>query len=371
MCGSGRDGHEMSGILFNWSSSNTSILSVSGSEFTPRSAGNAVIIAENNTVSGTVNITVLPEPITPNLPEVEVEKQDDGSTTIDTAGKSGIEVKDDDKKIIISDANASVIIQYDDMTNTGGVVTGNISGITANYNPMDVVPDVGAADLAGVQLTVTITLENVITQLPTFIPAVNLTDKEKITAGTTVVGIMLQADSSQSFNQNVSSVTLTFTNISKAWVNSCGGTQNVKILHLAADGSIRYLSGEAWTLVNGQYQLTVTSPYGFSSYSLVGTTPIPDNGGADDGAELLASVGAGLTPTASATPSVKPTEPVTGTPTAAVTATATPTASATPTTPAVPTGTASPRPSATGAPVPLLGGILGLAAGGLLLSRRK
>ncbi len=372
-----QNGNEMSGILLDWSSSNPSILSVSGSAITANNAGNVVLTAVNGSVSANVNLTVLPAPVKPDLPEVDAEKNDDGSTTIDTTGKPGIEIKDADEEIIISDTNASVIVQYDDMTNVGGIVTGNISGITAVYQQMTAIPDIEAAGLANanVGLIIEITLKNVTTQLPAFLPAINLTDKEKIKENNNAVGIMLQARTPESFKTNVSSVTLTFDNVSKAWTDTYGGTQNIRVLHLADSGIISYLTGGTWAgPVNGAYTLKIDSPYGFSSYSLVGIpqTPVPptpevqDNGGTDDGAELLASVGAG--PTSSAAPTVKPTGSVTVTPTAALTAS--PTGTAIPTT-AVPTETATSRPSTTEAPVPLLGGLLGLAAGGLLLYQRR
>ncbi len=372
-----QNGNEMSGILLDWSSSNPSILSVSGSSITANNAGNVVLTAVNGSVSANVNLTVLPAPVKPDLPEVDAEKNDDGSTTIDTTGKPGIEIKDADEEIIISDTNASVIVQYDDMTNVGGIVTGNISGITAVYQQMTAIPDIEAAGLANanVGLIIEITLKNVTTQLPAFLPAINLTDKEKIKENNNAVGIMLQARTPESFTTNVSSVTLTFDNVSKAWTDTYGGTQNIRVLHLADSGIISYLTGGTWAgPVNGAYTLKIDSPYGFSSYSLVGIpqTPVPptpevqDNGGTDDGAELLASVGAG--PTSSAAPTVKPTGSVTVTPTAALTAS--PTGTAIPTT-AVPTETATSRPSTTEAPVPLLGGLLGLAAGGLLLYQRR
>ena len=104
-----------------------------------------------------------------------------------------------------------------------------------------------------------------------------------------------------------------------------------------------------------------------SSYVPPAPVPVVDNGGADDGLELLAQAGVNKpTPTATpVTPTVSPTVPVQTTVPAA-TATPAPTGTV-----PTPTQTATPQPSKTQAPLPVAGLLLGMGAAALLLRRSR
>ena len=106
----------------------------------------------------------------------------------------------------------------------------------------------------------------------------------------------------------------------------------------------------------------------FSPFAVTAADPVTvstDNGGADDGAELLASVGAGTKPTVTAQPTTAPTTTETTKPTGDATTVPVTTA---PTTPAATTAAATA--TATQAPAPIAGILAGLFGAAVLLRRK-
>ena len=376
---------ELSSETVNWVSSNSSLVSVTGTQFTAVNAGNVVLTATcvnttlNVTVSSNVTITVLPAALKPSLPldsgDINVEN---GTTTVSNTSKAGIEVNEDDKQLNITDSTNNVVLtvrftdmEYDSANQT---VSGNLSMVTAVYPEIDAVPDANNTNLTGSNVRVSMNLQEIVTDLPQFLAAIDQQVQSQIEnaapAGMTYdVGLMLQATAPAGFNEKLSpgsSVTLIF-ELPRDWVDHYGADK-ILVKHIG-----NTVDDVSRTLVldqqRGVYILTIRSPYGFSSYAVIGVSgeaPVPpapsysgDNGGADDGAELLASVGASATTKPTTAPTTKPvTEPT-------IPATVVPT-SGDGTVPPVPTGSgATPTtvpPTTTQGPVPLFGILAGLGA---------
>ncbi len=376
---------ELSSETVSWVSSNSSLVSVTGTQFTAVSAGNVVLTATcvnttlNVTVSSNVTITVLPAALKPVLPldsgDINVNN---GTTTVSNTEKAGIEVNEIDKQLNITDGTTNVVLtvtfadmDYDRVNQT---VSGNLSVVTAAYPAIEAFPNVNYTNLDGSKVRVSMNLQEIVTDLPTFLAAIDQQVQSQIEnaapAGMTYdVGLMLQADAPAGFNEKLSpgsSVTLIF-ELPKDWVDHYG-RDKILVKHIG-----NTVDDVSRTLVldqqRGVYILTIHSPYGFSNYAVVGVSgeaPVPpapsysgDNGGADDGAELLASVGASATAKPTTAPTTKPvTEPT-------VPATVIPTSGDGTITP-VPTGSgATPTtapPATTQGPVPLFGILAGLGA---------
>ena len=144
------------------------------------------------------------------------------------------------------------------------------------------------------------------------------------------------------------------------------------------DGNLELLQITYRGVSGGMHQYDVTTP-GYSDIIIaeetspvVPPTPVPvvsDNGGADDGLELLAQAGVNK-PTPTATPTA-------GTPTVSPTVSTKPTAPTTTASPAptgtVPVGTetTTPQPTSTQAPIPVAGLLLGMGAAALILRRNR
>ena len=373
-------GAEMPDAVVVWNSSNNKVFSVDGTKFTATGAGNVEIIAECGNATAKIPVVVLPDPVKPKIPEV-VTTGSDGTTVIDKSN-SNVTVKTEEKKVEIKDpvSNVSLEVSYDDdMETTGNNVSGTVANVVAKYPPMPIVSDPTTTELgSGLTLDVKIDLgTNVETKLPTFKAEINPDVKQqienlKIDGKQYTVGLMLQSEGvAEGFNEKVGKVTLTFDKISNEWLAKFGG--NLAIVHTADDGTVQVLT--SYTTVPNEdgktSKLTVESDLGFSAYALAGytvtsdpVTPAADNGGADDGAALLASVGAGAKPTVTAQPTTAPTVVV---PTSTVTVQ--PTGSQQTAVPTTAATTAAATTAATQAPAPVFGLLLGLLGAAVLLRR--
>ena len=364
-------GAEMPGASVVWTSSNDKAFTVNGTEFTAKAAGNVEIIATSGNATAKIPVVVLPKPVKPEVPPV-VETGSDGQTVIDSSDNN---VTVTDKKVEIKGSNVNLTVVYDNLTETAGKITGTIANVTATYPEMPIVSD--TTELGGA-LTLDVKIDlgtNVETTLPTFNATINPATKQqieklKIDGKQYTVGLMLQSEAvAEGFNEKVGKVTLTFNGISNNWLAQFNG--NLAIVHTADDGTVQVLTKfDITDNGDGTSKLTVESDLGFSAYALAGYTVTPDpgtsvsdNGGADDGAELLASVGAGAKPTVTAQPTTAPTT------VAPTQATVKPTGSQQTVAPTTAATTAAATATPTQAPAPVFGLLLGLLGAAVLLRR--
>ncbi len=364
-------GAEMPGASVVWTSSNDKAFTVNGAEFTAKAAGNVEIIATSGNATAKIPVVVLPKPVKPEVPPV-VETGSDGQTVIDSSDNN---VTVTDKKVEIKGSNVNLTVVYDNLTETAGKITGTIANVTATYPEMPIVSD--TTELGGA-LTLDVKIDlgtNVETTLPTFNATINPATKQqieklKIDGKQYTVGLMLQSEAvAEGFNEKVGKVTLTFNGISNNWLAQFNG--NLAIVHTADDGTVQVLTKfDITDNGDGTSKLTVESDLGFSAYALAGYTVTPDpgtsvsdNGGADDGAELLASVGAGAKPTVTAQPTTAPTT------VAPTQATVKPTGSQQTVAPTTAATTAAATATPTQAPAPVFGLLLGLLGAAVLLRR--
>ncbi len=165
-------------------------------------------------------------------------------------------------------------------------------------------------------------------------------------------------------------------------VSKVTNPESVRAYRALQNGDLELLRTEYQGQNGSNYLYLVYTP-GFSDLILseetspiVPPTPTPtpapvvsDNGGADDGLELLAQAGVNKpTPTATPTAGTVPVSPTVSTKPTAPTTTASP--APTGTVPVV-TETTTPQPTSTQAPIPVAGLLLGMGAAALILRRNR
>ena len=327
-------------------------------------------VQENFTVAEfTITAAIPVKPELPNVigPDNTIDHKSDPDNVIVNEAEKNVEIKD-------TKSGVGLTVQYENMVNNGGKVTGSIENVIATYPEMPMVAeDENTAKLADTVLTVVIDLGKTIrTDLPTFTNAINQEVKDRVEdidendGKTYMVGLMLQADVTDDFNKDVKEVRLTFDGISEEWLKqftNADGSRNICIIHYAVDGTRHILTEfDLKKNTDGTYKLTVTSDHGFSDYVLAGytVTQAPsynsDSSG-DDG---------DFTPIKSKDPVVNPNVSVEyTTPTPVVTQTTAPTTVPTTDVPQTNT-TATPEPTRTPAPFGMI--LLGLSGAALILS---
>ena len=215
----------------------------------------------NGVISVTNNQFTMPcEPVTisatwkdlPNVVEPSVGTEvevTDTSTTIDTTPTGDttvVDVKESEKKVIITDTetNVKIEVEFTDLnTETEGEVSGSVSVVTVTY-PKNDAPSASDSENTQIKQEVSFKLVNVTTTLPTIDPTFNPDTANKVTEKFPNHNplAMITATNADSVNANMTdgekTVTVKFT-LPKSLVQSLVGENYnlLKAYHLKADGS--------------------------------------------------------------------------------------------------------------------------------------
>jgi|GEM_PF-1445228 len=287
------EGAEVPDVSFAWSSSNTSVGSLSETGlFTARAPGTTTVTAAYGNLAGAASVTVVTPPQgdrtqdTPlEIPGCNVTTGNDGKpqVSINTSSGTGVTVENNTNTITITQETYTLTIETEDAPALdNGTVSGTVANIRLDTQPI-------ATDLASLG-TVSASV------------SLNLTGIPAGAGLTTTVSQNVSADAQSAFQLaasgnglNVDAVAYTLnivkanlTNdqdiagatirmaVSPAWVDAHGGADAIRIIRFAEDGTREVLpTKHVDTEASGNLVFEAASPNGLSVFGLAAVSAVP------------------------------------------------------------------------------------------------
>jgi len=314
-------GREMEDIVFDWTSSNETVGTMSTAGlFTARAPGTTTVTAAYGDVAGTAVVTVTPPQgdrtqDTPlDIPGCNVTTGNDGKPQV-SVNTTAANTTVSGNTIRITEGNFILTIETEGApTNESGTVNGTVANIRLDTNP--IVTDLGAVGTVNVSVSLNLTgLPTGASLTTTVSQNVSADAQSAFQLAASADGLAL-GDVAYTMNvvrinlengQDIAGATIRMA-VSPAWVAAHGGADAIRIIRSAEDGTKEVLATKRVDNdADGNMVFEAYSPNGLSIFGLAAATAAsspssaPSSSGGNSGTSTAVGAASNLKPGESAT----------------------------------------------------------------------